>query len=264
MRNRTLYLSIALLALVGALLAGCAGKGALEFTANGEDFVRQGFVSRDGWQIEFEHVYITLSDIAGYQSEPAYDPHAGGEIQADTKVAMPGTRTLDLAEGGPDADPISLGAMADAPAGHYNAIEFTMTPAESGPAAGYSLVIVGAGEKDGQTVNFTIRIPTEYTYRCGEYVGDARKGFLEADTSTDLEMTFHFDHIFGDAETPMDDDLNVGAPGFAPFAALANGGALDIDMAGLKANMPAEDYRMLEEILPTMGHVGEGHCHCEW
>ena len=37
--------------LPGAILAGCsprASSGTLEFYANGEDFVRQGFVSKDG------------------------------------------------------------------------------------------------------------------------------------------------------------------------------------------------------------------------
>ena len=31
------------------------GEGSLVLVANGEDFVRQGFVSKDGWSINFEH-----------------------------------------------------------------------------------------------------------------------------------------------------------------------------------------------------------------
>ena len=85
------------------------------------------------------------------------------------------------------------------------------------PIPGTRLVIAGQAEKEGDTVNFTMRIDDEYTYTCGEYVGDARKGYLEKDGTADLEMTFHFDHIFGDAETPMDDSLNVSALGFEPL-----------------------------------------------
>ncbi|NOQ17708.1 MAG: DUF4382 domain-containing protein, partial [Dehalococcoidales bacterium] len=59
-------------------------------------------------------------------------------------------------------------------------------------------------------------------------------------------MTFHFDHIFGDADTPMDDDLNVSALGFDPFADVAEGGQVDLDMSELH-----------------LGHVGEGHCYSE-
>jgi hypothetical protein len=169
---------------------------------------------------------------------------------------------VDLAKGGEDATPIFVGEV-DGSTGHYNAISWKMAQASGGPASGYSLIIVGTAEKDGQTVGFTIKIETEYTYTCGEYVGDERKGILQQESTADLEMTFHFDHIFGDAETSMDDELNVGAPGFDPFASVAEGGTLDTDLAGLQAKLSAADYQMLVDILPTLGHVGEGHCHCE-
>ncbi len=120
-----------------------------------------------------------------------------------------------------------------------------MVKATSGSAAGYSLVIIGTAEKDGQSVDFTINIEEECGYSCGEYVGDERKGILEKGGTADLEMTFHFDHIFGDAETPLDDELNLGALGFEPFADLAEDGKVDLNMAELH-----------------LGHVGEGHCHC--
>jgi hypothetical protein len=57
-------------------------------------------------------------------------------------------------------------------------------------------------------------------------------------------MTFHFDHIFGDAELSANDELNMAAIGFEPFA---NG----LQIAGV--------INMSEMHL---GHVGEGHCDC--
>ena len=265
MRKRLSVLATCVL-LASVIIVGCAPaaeKGTLQFYANGEDFVRQGFVSKDGWSITFDHIYITLADITAYQSDPPYDPHAGSEVKAAVKVGLGETYTIDLAEGGEDVPPIFVGEVKDAAVGHYNAISWKMAKAAGDPASGYSLVIVGKAEKDGQTINFTVKVGQEYEYACGEYVGDERKGILQKDGTADLEMTFHFDHIFGDAETPMDDELNVIAPGFDMFAALAEGGALDIDLAGLQAGLSADDYRMLEDILPTLGHVGEGHCHCE-
>jgi hypothetical protein len=257
---------VLLAVLLAALLVACGANetGALQFHANGEDFVRQGFISKDGWAISFDHVYVHLADIEGYQTDPPYDPHEGGDVKATAEVALDGTYTVDLAEGGPDADPILVGQVSDAPVGHYNASGWRMVKAESGPASGYSLVVIGTAENEGQTVDFTIQVDTEYAYTCGEYVGDERKGILDTDGTADLEMTFHFDHIFGDAGMPPDDDLNLGAPGFEPFAVLAGGSAtLETDMAELQASMEPDTFQMLVDILPTLGHVGEGHCHSE-
>jgi len=264
--RKQIFILVVCVLLVSAILIGCAPaakKGTLQFYANGEDFVRQGFVSKDGWAITFDHVYITLADVTAYQSDPPYDPHAGSEVQAKAKVGLDGAHTVDLAEGGADASPILVGEVQDAAVGHYNAVHWKMAQATSGPASGYSLVVVGTAEKDGQTVNFTIEVEQEYEYTCGEYVGDERKGILQANGTADAEMTFHFDHIFGDVDTPMDDEPNVGATGFEPFAQVAEGGALDTDIAGLQTKLSAEDYQMLVDILPTLGHVGEGHCHSE-
>jgi hypothetical protein len=91
-------------------------------------------------------------------------------------------------------------------------------------------------------------------------VGDDRKGFLDADGTADLEATFHFDHLFGDGEAPPEDEINTGALGFDPLAAIAEGNTLDLDQAGLEAQLSPADYDRLMGILPSLGHVGEGHC----
>ncbi len=261
MRTHTLLLLLALLLAACAPAAPAPETGTLQFRANGEDFVRQGLTSKDGWAVAFDHVYVHLGGITAYQSDPPYDAHAGGAIQSETAVALPGTFTLDLAEGDADAEPLLVGQVADAPAGHYNALAFHVTPATEGPAAPYALVISGTAEKDGTALPFTLNIAQEFTFTCGEYVGEARKGILAKDGSAELEMTFHFDHIFGDAGTPLDDSLNTGAPGFEPFAALAQEGAITADLEALAAGFDAATYSLLMEALPTLGHVGEGHCH---
>jgi hypothetical protein len=264
MRRLALALAAIVLLLATAILGGCAGRtdGTLQFKANGEDFVRQGFVSKDGWAISFEHVLITLSDVTAYQTDPPYEAHEGGPIKSDVSVGLEGTHTVDLAEGGEDAAPILLGEMT-AKQGHYNALSWRMVKAASGDARGYSLLVVGLAEKDGRQIPFTLAIDEEYGYRCGEYVGDERKGIVTAGGTADVEMTFHFDHIFGDADTPPDDDLNQTAVGFQPFADIADGIALDADLAELESRLSSGDYTMLVDILPTLGHVGEGHCSCK-
>jgi len=266
MRKSGILSTIAVvLSLLALCSMGCgAAVGTLKFVANGEDFVRQGFESKDGWGIEFEHIYITLAEIKGYQTDPPYDSHEdGATVNGNVTTVLSGTHTVDLAAGGTDADPILVGQVDSAKVGQYNAISWKMIKATSGDANGYSLVIIGTATKDTDTVDFTIKVETEYAYYGGEFVGDVRKGVLSEGETAELEMTFHFDHIFGDAETALDDELNAGAPGFQPFAELATDGVLDINMAQIQANMATEAYGLLLDMLPTLGHVGEGHCHCD-
>jgi hypothetical protein len=171
--------------------------------------------------------------------------------------------SVDLAEGDEDADPIFVGEIKDVAVGHYNAVSWQMKKAPSGPAQGHSLAILGTAENDGQSIDFTISIEEEYAYSCGEYVGDERKGIVEDAGTADVEMTFHFDHIFGDYDVPQDDHVNTGAIGFDPLAALAENGEVSEDMAGLEAKLSPQDYQTLVDTLPTLGHVGEGHCYCD-
>lgn len=248
-RKPTVSLCIIVLASVCIMVIGCGGDesttGTLQFYANGEDFVRQGFVSKDGWSINFDHVYITLADIKAYQTDPPYEPQSDGSIDGKVRISLDNIYTVDLAEDGANASPIIVDECADAPVGHYNAISWKLVRAVSGPAVGYTLVMTGTAEKEGRVVDFTISIDEECEYSCGEYVGDERKGMVADGGTADLEMTFHFDHIFGDAETPLDDNLNLGAIGFEPFIDMSEYGEVDINMAELH-----------------LGHVGEGHCHC--
>jgi hypothetical protein len=121
----------------------------------------------------------------------------------------------------------------------------------------------GTATKGGKVIEFKINVESGYKYICGEYVGDERKGFLEEGDTTDLELTFHFDHIFGDGSIPMEDELNQHAPGFEPFANSAQNGSLESDLSGLQKSFQPEQFQVLVDILPTLGHTGEGHCRSE-
>jgi hypothetical protein len=184
---------------------------------------------------------------------------AGTELKAITQVSVDQPITVDLEEGEATADPILVESL-EAPAGRYNALSWKMVPAMSGSAAGPKLLIQGTATKAGESVAFNLKLDPTLAFVCGDYVGDERKGILEEGNQADLEATFHFDHLFGDGEAAPDDDINTGALGFEPLAALAQGDMLDIDMAGLKAQLSPADYDLMVSILPSLGHVGEGHC----
>ncbi|HIK12855.1 MAG TPA: DUF4382 domain-containing protein [Oscillatoriaceae cyanobacterium M33_DOE_052] len=239
---------------------GGEGTGTLEIRANGEDFVREGFVSKDGWQISFDRVDAHISSVSAYQTDPPYDAEAGGEIKAKQTVSLPGATTVDLALGDEKAPPVVVGEVK-APPGTYNAIAWKLAKATTGENAGSALMLQGKATKDGKTLDFQIKIEEELAFSCGEFVGDDRKGILTPGGKADLELTFHFDHLFGDGSYPPNDDINLGAIGFEPLAALASGDKVEVDLATLKQKLSAADYQKIEEILPSLGHVGEGHCH---
>lgn len=261
MQDKLRLLTYFVMVVLLMILTGCgqtdspdAQTGTLQFTANGEAFIREGFVSKDGWDLEFSHAYLTLSDFTAYQSDPAYDVDDGWDIKSTVSVILPGTFLVDLAD--PAADPAILGQLEDALAGHYNALSWTMVQAETGPAAGYMLVLEGIATRDGEKVEFIIRFTEELVVQGGEYIGDDRKGIVSVGGSAEVEATFHFDHLFGDGEEDPDDDLNKEALGFDPFAALAVNGHLDITSTALDSS----DYQALQNILLNLAHVGEGHC----
>ncbi|MCB0191949.1 MAG: hypothetical protein KDJ65_08395 [Anaerolineae bacterium] len=233
--------------------------GSLQFTANSEDFIREGFTSKDGWAITFDQVRVNLADITAYQTNPPFEPGSGTGLIAQQTVELPGNVVVDLAEGDDTAAPIAV-ATTVAPVGQYNALSWQMVPAPSGDMAGYSLWLSGTAEKDGETLPFNIGIEDSYNNLCGEFVGDERKGIVQPGQTSDIEMTFHFDHIFGDGSLPEDDGLNVDAPGFAPFAAMADEGQINTDLAALSEALPDDQYQQLIDMLPTLGHTGEGHC----
>ena len=134
----------------------------MQFRANGEDFVRQGFVSKDGWQINFDHVYVNLVDATAYETYTPYDAEAGGEPQAKQTISLVIQKTVDLAEGDENAETIVVNEIP-APPGRYNAISWKMAKAAEGPAEGQVLVMQGTATKDSQTIPFTVKIDQELT-----------------------------------------------------------------------------------------------------
>ncbi|TVQ42650.1 MAG: DUF4382 domain-containing protein [Gloeocapsa sp. DLM2.Bin57] len=236
-----------------SLVKQATEDGKLSLVAEGEDFVREGFTTKDNWQIEFDHVYVTLAEIKAFQTEPPFDPATDNPLEpVVTVVLLERSKTVDLAT----TDEVVVVAQIQAPPGHYNALSWKVTPSEEGA----TILLQGTATRDGETINFNIAIAQPLEYTCGEYIGDERKGIVITGGEAELETTFHFDHIFGDADKPADDPLNTDALGFDPLAALAQNGELVIDSATLQAQLSPQDYETLTKAIASLGHVGEGHC----
>lgn len=234
--------------------------GKLTLVANGEDFVRQGFVTKDGWQIQFDHAYVTINEVKAYQTEPPFNPDSSDTINPIEEVVLVSSpTTIDLAAGPPEAAPVVVTQVA-APSGQYNAIRWQVVKATEGTTPGQTIFLQGQATKEGEIINFSIGLNQPLVYECGEFVGEDRKGILQPGQEAAVEITFHFDHLFGDGETPANDPLNTEALGFNPLATLAQGNQLIIDEAGLEQQLSPEDYQTLQRAIAGLGHVGEGHC----
>ena len=234
--------------------------GTLALVANGEDFIRQGFVSKDGWQINFDHAYVTLNQVKAYSTEPAFEAAKETKIQPkQTVFLLNQATTIDLAEATENAEPIFV-TQAKAPIGAYNALGWQLVAAPQGLTQGYSIVLSGKAHQKNQAIDFVLSFDRELKYICGEYVGEHRKGILQEASIAQVETTFHFDHIFGDGSLPPEDDLNLAAIGFTPLASLAKNGRLNVNQQDLSQKLAPKDYHKLEQAISDLGHVGEGHC----
>lgn len=234
-------------------LAGCQGtpEGTLDILVTGEDLISQGFETKDGWQLRFDHAYVTLDQITAYQTNPPFEP--GQPLQATTEVKLSAPKTVDMVA----PEPVLIESVM-APVGHYNALSWEVVEPTAGPSAGSSLMLVGTAQRQDEVVNFSLGFPMALRFVCGEYVGDERKGVVSTENKTDLEITFHFHHLFGDAQ--KDREFNDAALGFAPLVALSGDRPLELDAAALTEALTPSQRTQLDKLLASLGHVGEGHC----
>ncbi len=277
-RKTHVLLLVSLLSTPDCNLEPAEHTGTLGFRANGEDFVREGFVSEDGWRIDFDAVYVNVYGPTAYQvKEPQAQTHSdtyhGGHPHSNipegsAHVSLKGEYHLALKQA-----IFELGSVDNAPIGNYNRSAFRLVPTTADSHAvdmdniGYSIVLKGKASKPEQSeVKFSIRFHEALEhYDCGP---NGLTGVLAEDDFAFVELTFHFDHIFGDAEEgppePEDPDtVNHVAIGFEPFAKLASNGILDINQNDLGQKMNGATYLKLIEAIRTLGHNGEGHCYTE-
>lgn len=221
--------------------------GTLIFKANGEDFVRQGFIDKNNWHITFNKLIINIVNPTSYSIN---DNNLNAELK--------GSFTVDLAEGDENAQPISIGKLESIPEGNYQSLKFDIKRINEGDNKGYSIIMVGTAKKDNLSIPFTIKLDEEMTFDGKEgYVGDELKGNVTAGQEADVEMTFHFDHIFGDIEAEALDHVNTGSVGFDFFYQFAENGVVNVSQDMMKNKA---EYPTLVHAIWTLGHLGEGHC----
>ncbi|BCX12199.1 MAG: hypothetical protein KatS3mg067_1137 [Thermosynechococcus sp.] len=233
-----------------ALLTSCAPasqQGSLQLYANGEERLQTGWTTKDGWQLQFDHVYLNLGTVTAYQTNPPFDPAAGDRPKGEVTVVFSDPVTVDLVR---DARPLVGSTVAAV--GHFNALQWqTRTP---------SLQLVGRAQRGSLRVPFDITLDQPLAFVCGDYIGDQRKGIVAANSAAEVEITLHFDHLFGDGAEPATAEINREALGFDPFAAIATPAGVRVDWTDLRQRLSPQDVETLRKVLRSVGHVGEGHC----
>ena len=315
--------------------------GALTFYTNGEEFIRDGFTSKDGWEISFDHFFVNIygptavqvdveeeADERSSSSDVPWVPlHAGhphtGVTAGGAHVALVGDFLVDLARSplSPEEERTPIGTVEDrdgldnlVSTGNYNMVNFNVQPvlrngdmptlvdpvvAEDAESMdGYSVRMVGRAEKRdpksgrGEILGFDITLlpvldPADpddsgiaFSSCLWESEEGSQPGIVNAGGSGSVELTLHADHIFGDwADGEPAPDLNDFAPGFDPFAKIAEESppcdelgfdrCLWVGQDELRVLWAEESedhpelryaYAMLIYALGTVGHSGEGHC----
>ena len=250
--------------LLGVGLLGCgtevsevsdasdASESELGVVVNGEAFAEAGLTSKDGWQISFEQVAVTVGDItvSGVPEGDSADPvEVPWSLEAEGEDAPPGFTQVSLQDG-----PVQLGAKA-VPAGNYNQVQW-----QWGADSGTAIALKGVAVQGDRSVPFDLQFPGRFVVACGAYVGEERKGIVTADAAGEVELTLHLDHMFGDGESAPDADINTKSLGFDALAATATDQGVQVTPDSWEDWGSPELRESLEEVLVSMPHVGEGHC----
>ncbi len=72
-------------------------QGTIMLVANGENLVRQGFLAKDGWQIEFDRLEVTVSQVIAYEVNSDYDRDVKQNLKSQPQVViLAQPTTIDL------------------------------------------------------------------------------------------------------------------------------------------------------------------------
>ncbi|MEM9244980.1 MAG: DUF4382 domain-containing protein [Cyanobacteria bacterium P01_F01_bin.153] len=249
---------LAIASLLATALSSCGGSAAemskLGLVVNGETFAQEGMVSKDNWQISFQEIAVTVGSVTA-SGVPSPDEGSDEVLEASWPLkegdAAQEFVTVTLHEG-----PAQLGAQ-EVPVGNYNQVKWKWGGSEA------AIAMKGTAVKGDQTIEFDMALPGAFQVVCGDYVGDKRKGIVTADSEGEVELTLHLDHLFGDGESPPSAEINTKSLGFAPFAATAEGGKVALATADADTWATPQLRQLLQEVLMSMPHVGEGHCEVE-
>lgn len=179
----------------------------------------------------------------------------------DLRVSLHGPYIVDLAAGNEKALPVLVDKKEHIRTGNYQSLSFKIKRIHDGTFKNSSIILIGTAKKKTQKRSFTIKLNEEVDFNGKEgYVGETVKGIVSPDKESDVEMTFHFDHIFGDNTAPADSHVNADSVGFNYFDRFKKGSIVNVSQDELKNTA---EYNKLMQSIWNLGHLGEVHCDTE-
>jgi len=257
-----------------------AGRGLLELTVYGEDFIEdeipaaptaedEGFV--DGWTVRFSRFLICLGDITVADH--------GGDVGVEDET----WRIFDMHRSGPH----QVVSFDDVGAQRWDRVSFAIEPAGSNAVAGnssdadvelmqdngYSVFAEGVAENGDDTFTFAWGFDTSTEYSDCHH-DDFGEGVVVPNGGVDIaEITIHGDHLFYDDLQSADTVLRFDAMAAADAdddgeITLEELALVDLTMLtegtyGTGGIGTVEDLgAFVTALTRTLGHWrGEGHCH---
>lgn len=219
---------------LACLLAACTGdtgSGSVRVSVSGEEASLGGYpvdlggetiAFEDGWTLQFERVLVSLTDFTLATADgDSLAPE--GAVVADLHLGMP----LGWEMEGVPAQRWDRVSYRIAPPGADSQLLAGTDPAvvETMRANGWSMLVEGAAQHDGETVRFSLGLPLAIRNDACQSGVDGTDGIVVTNGGvTEAEVTIHLDHLFFD--TYANDEASMR---FEPYAAVATGGVMTLD-----------------------------------
>jgi len=287
LENRLVGAAAAAIALASAACgssdpAGSGGDGTLAFTTWGEEFIEveippdpgdgSGFV--DGWSVSYDKFLVNFRNIVVASSRGETAQSMTGSMLFDNKLA--GVKSI---------------VQWTLPAQAWDRVSYEIAPVDEATtlaggatdedkalmlAGGYSLYASGTATKDQEQKTFAwgFAIGTRYNECQSEQGGTEQSGVVVTNnTSLDVELTTHGDHLFYDRLQASPDPAIATSLRFDALAAADADADGEVTLAELEATLldvrsydpsglGAVNYgQFVTSLARTVGHFrGEGEC----
>ncbi|MDV2998657.1 MAG: hypothetical protein N5P05_000263 [Chroococcopsis gigantea SAG 12.99] len=194
----------------------------VSLTIEADNTIKNGLTSKDGWKLQFHHLYVTIAKMKPAANMSYEKNHGNNTI---TLVEVP--TTIDIIS--------------------------PRTPSlKSSENKTHAVIINGVATKDDRRIEFTLSFDRERDYICDRLTKG--NNYLAPQPPQQIDTSLGFERLFGNAERAASDTINQNAIGFQPLANLSRNQSLNLDEASLKTYLP------LTQNLTNVNNISDNNC----